>query len=623
MNINFNKLPPHIRDPNPDIYKSDNFLVLDFETTSINHGDPYNDSNSIVFASWYRNSDVTYTGIFKSEFELGVLVQDCQNVDFIVAHNAKFELGWLVRCGLDLTKTVVWCTQIGDYVLGGNRYGGKKGTLTLEACLKRRGLEGKESLVSKMIKGGVPTEEIPKSWLKRYGNKDVSQTLKLFLLQREEIIKDGLLGVMYTRCLLTPVLTDIEPRGVHIDKERTTLVYNRLKCKQAELLKEYNDLIGNINPRSLKQKAEAIYNVLKFKPLLSWNGEPKLTRTGKLPTDSATLSKLKATTKKQKRFVELQREISKVEAALSKTLDKFFACVTETEDHILTASINQTITQTQRLSSTGKNYKAQFQNFPREYKPLVCARNEGWEIGDGDQSQLEFRVAAELGQDEQAIKDIKEGVDVHTVTASIIFKEDGWEILEKKSSKWEELRTTAKTRTFKPLYGGTSGTDLEREYYEYFRRHYEGISKTQQSWIDEVLRTKKLKTITGLTFFWPNARLTGTGFVIGTQQICNYPVQSFATADIVPIGLVYQWHLMKANNLKSFLVNTVHDSTVGEVHPKEKKIYEEIVKKSLVDYTIRYLKKVYDIDFKVPLNVDVKFSRNWNDTEDWRNKWLG
>jgi len=564
----------------------------------------------------------TFKCKFSNEYELQDLIEDIYRATFIVAHNAKFELAWLVRAGLDLSRVVVWDTMIGDYVIGGNRYGGKKGTLTLEACLRRRGLKGKESVVSTLIHKGCCPSRIPKSWLMEYGNQDVEQTLELFKLQRNEIIHGGLLPTMFTRCLFTPVLADIEKYGIHLDGERVLQVVRKVKTRHLELTKEYNELIGNVNPRSPKQLREAIYGTLGFKIPKDYRGNEILGPSGLPSTNAKVLEKLKAKNQKQKRFLELQKELAKLNAALSKTLDKFYDCINETDTHILTASLNQTVTQTHRLSSTGKNYKAQFQNFPREYKPLINTRLPGWKVGEGDQAQLEFRVAAFLGQDKQAIEDIKNKVDVHSVTASVVFAEDWNKIQDKKSAKGKELRAEAKSRTFKPLYGGTSGTDSERAYYAYFREHYREITDTQQAWIDEVLRDKTLKTITGLRFFWPTTKLTSSGFVVNSQQICNYPVQSFATADIVPIGVVYQWHIMRACGLKSFMVNTVHDSTVSEVAPGEEEIFTEIVNLSMVDKTVEYLKKVYKIDFNVPLEAEVVIKPNWSDSEEWKEKWL-
>ena len=57
------------------------------------------------------------------------------------------------------------------------------------------------------------------------------------------------------------------------------------------------------------------------------------------------------------------------------------------------------------------------------------------------------------------MKDIENGVDVHQYTADII----------------GVSRQQAKGHTFKPLYGGMSGTEDEKRYYAAFKEKYKGI----------------------------------------------------------------------------------------------------------------------------------------------------
>ena len=52
-------------------------------------------------------------------------------------------------------------------------------------------------------------------------------------------------------------------------------------------------------------------------------------------------------------------------------------------------------------------------------------------------------------------------------------------------------------------------------------------------------------------------------------MIKNYPVQGFATADIVPIVMLEIE--TRLNGYKSMLVNSVHDSVVLDVHPLEER----------------------------------------------------
>ena len=102
----------------------------------------------------------------------------------------------------------------------------------------------------------------------------------------------------------------------------------------------------------------------------------------------------------------------------------------------------QCVTSTGRLSSRNPN----FQNMPRggtfPVRKVVVSRWQGGYILEGDYSQLEFRVAGFLSKDQKVYEDVKNHVDVHAYTASIL----------------GVSRQDAKTDTFKPLYGGLMGT---------------------------------------------------------------------------------------------------------------------------------------------------------------------
>lgn len=159
------------------------------------------------------------------------------------------------------------------------------------------------------------------------------------------------------------------------------------------------------------------------------------------------------------------------------------------------------------------------------------------------------------------------------------------------------------------VYGGSSGTPAQQAYYKAFREKYKDITRTQQAWIREVAATKKLKTVTGLTFYWPNAQVKSSGYVTEQEKICNYPVQSFATADIGPLGIVNLWHAMRG--MESFLVNTVHDSIVAEVAPGEVETFREKVKENMVARVYNSLALVYNINLNVELDVDINISERW------------
>ena len=589
-------LPSHVAQPNPDLYFSDNYVVLDFETTTEDYGSPLTEGNRILLAVW-RTPDGRYHRRHAGEFDLGDLVEDCRKADFIVAHNTKFELGWLRRCGLDLHDVVVYDTMFADYVLGGNKYVIQH--LSLNKCLKRHGLSSKLDLISKMIKVGIPTEDIPRRWLENYCVRDVEACHELFEVTREALREQGKLAIMYQRCLVTPCLADIEFNGMQLDIPATLQLVKEKTEEYDDATRALESFCGGVNPGSPVQMREFIFGELGFSVPTDYAGRPLLTPGGDPSTSSVALARLKPRTARQREFLSLRNVYARLRSDVTKYLQKFADCCREAGG-LLIASYNQTNTQTHRFSCNGRNYNIQFQNINRDFKRYFTARYDGWFIGEADGAQLEFRVAAHLGRDAVALSDIRNGVDVHARTSEILTK-----------AGQHTDRQGAKSHTFKPLYGGNSGTDAERTYYSAFRERYVGIANAQQEWIRTVLRDKSLRTEWGLEYFWPDTRTTKSGYVINTTSICNYPVQAFATAEIIPISLVCMWHRIHSAGLRMFLVNTIHDSIIAEMPEEEQQAFDALAQQCLIDDVYDLVPKLYGVYLTVPLGAGVKVSTHW------------
>jgi DNA polymerase-1 len=614
------KLPEFLTKPDPLLFLTNNYLVLDFETTNKGFGDFTRQDNSIVHVvarSGRTGETYRHRG---NEYEMAGLLSLIEQHDFIVAQNAKFELGWLQRCGLDLTKVISYDTMLGKYIQDGNRFARRDlNTLALVYGLGKQKL----SIVSKLIDLGVPTETIPPSWLDKYCEQDVVLTEQVFLKQRQQLYEQGLLPVMYTRCLWTSALTDIESNGMQLDPERVYAVYRKFEREYLQLKKRFDDFTGGINQNSPKQVGEYLYDVLKFKELKDFRGEPKRTDAGNRLTGEDTILDLKATNKRQRDFLDLYLKVTKTGNKLTKYLSKLVQCCEE-DGGLLYANFNMAVAKTHRLSSSGKKYKIQFQNMDRELKPLFKARYPGWDVGEADEGQLEFRVAVYLGQDKQGMYDIEHDVDVHVLTAAILndVTEEWMEANKKTDPKAMEWRQHAKPDTFKPLYGGQSGTEKQMEYYAAFREKYADVTAAQNSWVETVLKTKELTLPTGFKFYWPDTKVTRSGYITNTTNICNYPVQHFATAEIVPIAVLHLWHRMKIAEMQSFLVNTVHDSAVAEVHPDEKDMFSELSQTAMTTDVYDYLKACYNIDLNVPLIAEVEIGEHWAEKKGWTDKYL-
>lgn len=624
-------LPKFLTDMDPNVYRSRNYVVLDFEvdTSHGDYGSAIHDDNGILLASFRLgpdhklfNQQKTHS-IWANEFSLDRLVRLIESADFLIAHNAKYELMWLKRCGLDLHRVLVFDTKIAEFVLLGNLAAGDETmpakSTSLDMCCRRRNLPVKDPVVDIMMKHGINPVHMPRAWLQGRCEQDVETTEALYLNQLEHLAATNRLAVQYTRCLLTPFLAYTEFEGMKLDSQRVQAEYADYFERLIELEREMNEFTGSINWRSPPQVAEFIYDTLKFEELKGWNGKPKRTKQGKRKTDKKTLEKLKAKTKKQKAYLELKGKLGKVASALSKNLE-FFVGICKEYGEVFHATFNQTQTATHRLSSEGiktffemfkKEKTAQFQNLPRVFKKLFTARRKGWLMAETDGSQLEFRTAVHLSYDVQGKKDIISGHDVHTFTASVLNKKPVEEV-----TKYE--RQEAKPDTFKPVYGGQSGTAAQKRYYKAFRERYPELTKTQEGWVYDACnsRPKRLVTDWGMRYYWPYARISSSGYCNYTSSIYNYPIQALATAEIIPIAIVFFWHRVRDQGLMEYIrpVNTVHDSIICEIHPDVVKEYKEISIQAFTHDVYDYLERVYNMKFDfVPLGVGITVGTHWSE----------
>jgi len=301
-------------------------------------------------------------------------------------------------------------------------------------------------------------------------------------------------------------------------------------------------------------------------------------------------------------FLSKVRRLSAVDTYLSSFVDGIRMYTKQ--DGKLHVRLTQHMTSTGRFSGRDPN----MQNMPRggtfPVKKVFVSRFDGGKIMEADFAQLEFRAAAYLSQDGVAIEEVSTGFDVHSYTAKVIT--DAGQPTD---------RQTAKAHTFAPLYGATGfgRTAAEAEYYTHFTEKYEGIGLWHSRLAKEAIATGKITTPSGREFAFPDVVRKPNGRVSHFTQIKNYPVQSFATADIVPIALLHIDKLL--DGMQSCVVNTVHDSIVVDVHPDEERRVIDIIhqtNKELPDLiTIRW-----GLVFNVPLLLEAKIGPNWLDTKD-------
>lgn len=446
------------------------------------------------------------------------------------------------------------------------------------------------------------------------------------------------MAVVRTRCRTSAVLAVIEAQGMMLDRARVEEEYAAALANLGRIDTLLRAEVGGVNLNSPDQKAALFYDTLALDERRDKRGRPLRTSTGKRRTDSATMDWLgtQAKTPTQKSFFSLLGERAKASALLSKNLEFFHGVATE-RGGLFFGQFSQIVAATHRLSSSGmpqqfaafKGPKSvQFQNMPRKLKRCFVSRDPDYLMVEADASQLEFRVAAFLGQDAQAKADIDDpDFDAHVTSASEMVQVPYKDLLaayRAGDSVAKKFRQEAKADTFKPLYGGSVGTPAQERWYAEFRRRYSELYTVQQEWYDQVLSSGgELRTPWGLDFWWDYYFKPGsdTAYDRSThkpikQAVFNYPIQSLATAEIIPIALFSLYERCITLGLRVRFVNTIHDSVVAEVHKGDILAYIEQAQLAFTGDVYAYLRSYYKMEFDVTLGCEIKYGTHWGEGEE-------
>ena len=279
------------------------------------------------------------------------------------------------------------------------------------------------------------------------------------------------------------------------------------------------------------------------------------------------------------------------------------------EDGRIHSNFNQTVTTTGRLSSTEPN----LQNIPvrhemgKEIRKVFIPFEKDDILVSGDYSQIELRVLAHIAGDENMIDAFKHHSDIHTKTASEVFKVPVEEVTSL-------MRSRAKAVNFGIVYG-ISGFSLAQdlkiskkeaeEYMEIYFDRYPKIKDYLEKVVEDAKKTGYVLTILNRRRFIPEIKSSNKIVkALGDRLAMNAPIQGSA-ADIIKLAMVNVYKKLNEKNLKSKLILQVHDELILNVKKDE---FEE-VKALLIDEMENAIKLHVDLD------VDVNSGSTWYDAK--------
>lgn len=439
-----------------------------------------------------------------------------------------------------------------------------------------------------------------------YSWEDVYMTYKLYKDQQEVEYMDDSISTHAERkekkdvlrnieLPLLKVLSDMEMRGIKIDRDILKWIWLRLEQAITELEKDIHSLAGKeFNIKSPKQVGEVLFVDLW---LPSW----KKTKTW-YSVNAEVLEWLKKQYPIAEKIVTY-RHYSKLQS----TYVEWLLEVTTDDDRIHT-SYNQIVTSTGRLSSNNPN----LQNIPGgddiagEIRTAFIADTQDDYLMAYDYSQVEVRLLAIMSEDENLLNAFKQGRDIHQVT---------WEYIFGTKEITNTQRKFAKAVNFGVIYGISpfwlsKMIDIsQKDAKTYIDAFYELYPKVREFFDETILKCKQNWYVE--TLFWRRRyipSINDNNKMIqkwAEREAMNMPIQG-TSADIIKLAMIEIDSMLQAKKCKSSMLLQVHDELIFNIVEEEKDFLQERIPE-IMETVLK--------NTPITLKVDGAIGKNWKETK--------
>ena len=396
---------------------------------------------------------------------------------------------------------------------------------------------------------------------------------------------------------LEQVLLEMESNGISLNQSILNEMSNELSEEIEKITNEIFNLAGeSFNLNSPRQLGEILFSKL---------GLPsgKKTKTG-YSTSAAVLEQLSGKHPIIDKIL-LHRHLVKLKSTYVDGLDN----LVDKDTGRIHTTFNQTTTATGRLSSTEPN----LQNIPirmemgRKIRKVFVPGKKDNVLLAADYSQIELRVLAHLSGDNNLKQAFFEHQDIHSRTASEVFGVDLKDV-------GPDMRRMAKAVNFGIVYG-ISDFGLSRDlgitrkeaaaFIDKYYDRYPGVKQYMEKTIAQAREQGYVTTILNRRRYLPDLFSSNRNVRnFGERTAMNTPIQGSA-ADIIKLAMLGVDREIRARGLNVSIVLQVHDELIFELPEAELEKAAAMIKFCM--------ENAYELN--VPLEVDMKYGRNWYEME--------
>ena len=503
--------------------------------------------------------------------------------------NIKYDIIVLQRQGIDL-QGVACDTMVAGYLLNPSRRAHNMDALARE-YLQYETIHY-EDVAGKGAKQ-VTFDRVEVDRATEYSAEDADVTLLLAqeLRPRLEAAKlDKLFADV--EMPLIEVLVTLERRGMALDTAYLRQMSLELQGGMETLLRDIHARAGEeFNVNSPSQLQRILFEQLKLPT-------GKKTKTG-YSTDVSVLERLAVEHELPKQILEY-RHLTKMKSTYVDALPQ----LVHPETKRLHTSLNQTIAETGRLSSSNPN----LQNIPirselgRDIRRAFVAA-PGHRMVSIDYSQIELRLLAHLSGDPVLIEAFHSGEDIHTRTAMEVF---GVEL----AAVDGDMRRMAKTVNFGILYGQSPfglaqrlhiPVEAARTYIHNYFARYPRVKECLDGIVSHAREHGYVTTLLQRRRYLPDIGNSNRNVREAAERTAiNMPFQGSA-ADLIKLAMVQLHDRIRGESWPCHMLLQIHDELLFEI--PDDAVSEVVPRITAV------MEGVWDLE--VPLTVETGQGSNW------------
>jgi DNA polymerase-1 len=392
---------------------------------------------------------------------------------------------------------------------------------------------------------------------------------------------------------LVEVLAALEMHGITVDAAYLREMSKYLQGQLDALLQSIYEVAGEeFNVNSPPQLQRVLFDKLQLP-------RGRRTKSGGHSTDVSVLENL-AIEHELPRLILEYRHLAKMKSTYVDALPQLI----HPQTGRIHTSLNQTITETGRLSSSNPN----LQNIPvrselgRQIRRAFVAA-PGHLLVSADYSQIELRLLAHFTEDPVLIEAFRQGQDIHTRTAMEVFGVAAEAVNA-------DMRRMAKTVNFGIIYGLSPfglaqrlhiGNDEARAYIDGYFARYPRVKQYLDSIIAQARERGYVTTLLQRRRYLPDiGERNRTVREAAERTAINMPFQGSA-ADLIKLAMVRLHQQIQVEHLPCVMLLQIHDELLFEIPENAVAEMASRIKAAM--------ESVWPL--QVPLTVDIGMGTNW------------